>query len=800
MSKPWLGARPYLEADASLFFGRDAEIGIVAEALKTTRLTLLSGARGAGKTSLLRAGVVPRLREAAADNRGARVIVIADAWQGDPLQNLIEQIQSRCAEALPIYDPIRVPRVRPLERVVEHWSMHAELWIILDHFEDYLSAHPNENSEGTLAVELPRIIRRADLRANVLIAMCGEAHAKLGRLAQRLPQLFDRSLRLKLLSLEAARQAIVSPIAVWNRAHPEMPPVVIAPGLIDAVLKNLVANAEAATPPPGTQTLIDPRVLQHSLLELWDKRINPDAVRSPSAALHANSDTVAAAAPVRPISPAMAGAVPPTRKLPTAPMPVKQPPDSGHDRARGRRSFVTLAFLFLVTFAVFGAGAWVLQVGRDTQDESVQQAADKALERARETIAKARARQAERERRIAENGNSPAPEPASAPPMQSENTRIDGPQQAGDSEIATPSPSYVPPPPIEAVGITPPPSRHAEPRLTANARDDRTHRAPSPPAPLSRSPKPAAPTPEQAPTTPAPLTTATASLSLVVPPVPTTAPQLTPPLPSTAPEAAGTSSAPGEATTAGAASAVTSDVPDEAPVAPSTPQPDPSSPPGADPVQGTVGPESVPASDQATPNAPTAVKTAPASAGRRVAVTESTRAAARPKQEKKPQSASSAVPAVAAQSSPSGGFITSARALAPSHSAAALRSGESTELFVDQNGKKAPVHTAAYTIKPGGASPPAIFIHVRDNVQLVHTLRLKRQLEAKGVVVSGIKTVSNGPSDADLRYFRSSEREEARRMVNILQSLNVPIEQPKYIAGFESSATTRQYELWFPSN
>lgn len=793
-TKPWPGARPYLEADASLFFGRDAEIGIVAEALKTCRLTLLSGARGAGKTSLLRAGVVPRLREAA-DNRGARVIVVVDAWQGDPLQNLIEAIQSRCAEVLLTSGPIRVPRVRPLERVIEHWSMHAELWIILDHFEDYLSAHPNENSEGTLAVELPRIIRRADLRANVLLAMRGEAHAKLGRLAQRLPQLFDRALRLKLLSMEAARQAIVSPIAAWNRARPEMQPVAIAPVLVDTVLRDLASDIESTKPPAAeTQALIDPGALQHALLELWDKRIIPDAAHSPSAALRAS--------PVAPAAHA-AGAAPRGRKLPAAPVPAKVHPHAADGRARGGRTFATLAFLFFVTFAVFGAGAWILQAGRDTQAESVQQAADKALERARETIAKAKVRQAEREQRIAENENSPALEPASAPAPQIGNAQID------DPEVATPSPSYVPPPPVEAVGITPPPSRHAEPQLAANARDDRKRRAPSPPAPVSKSPAPATTTPAEAPATPAPLTTATVSPSVVAPQLPaTTSSELTQPLPSTAPpEAAGTAStSPDEATTA-APAALPGVVSDDSAAAPSIAPSDPPPVTGSDPVQGTTGPESVPASapDQAAPGASPAIKPAPASAGRRAVVTDSARAAARPKVEKKPQPAATDVPVVTAQSSPRGGFITSARALAPSSSpftapAPASRSRESSELFTEQSGKKAPVHTAAYTIKLGPASPPAIFIHVRDNAQLVQTLRLKRQLEAKGVVVSGIKTVSNGPSDADLRYFRNSEREEARRMVGILQGLNVRIEEPKYIAGFESSATTRQYELWFPSN
>ncbi|HXO43102.1 MAG TPA: hypothetical protein VN999_16745, partial [Thermoanaerobaculia bacterium] len=59
---PWPGPRPYEEIEWPIFFGRAKEVDQVLQRFSINRLTLLSGASGTGKTSLLRAGIVPRLR------------------------------------------------------------------------------------------------------------------------------------------------------------------------------------------------------------------------------------------------------------------------------------------------------------------------------------------------------------------------------------------------------------------------------------------------------------------------------------------------------------------------------------------------------------------------------------------------------------------------------------------------------------------------------------------------------------------------------------------------------------------
>ena len=64
---PYQGLVPYTEADADWFFGRDEWCEVVGDNLRAYRITVLYGASGVGKSSVLRAGLLRRL-----DGRGAR--------------------------------------------------------------------------------------------------------------------------------------------------------------------------------------------------------------------------------------------------------------------------------------------------------------------------------------------------------------------------------------------------------------------------------------------------------------------------------------------------------------------------------------------------------------------------------------------------------------------------------------------------------------------------------------------------------------------------------------------------------
>ncbi|MBN2802796.1 MAG: serine/threonine protein kinase [Deltaproteobacteria bacterium] len=57
---PYRGLNPFEEEHSSLFFGRDSEIRLILERLKTSPMVVVVGDSGVGKSSLCRAGVIPR--------------------------------------------------------------------------------------------------------------------------------------------------------------------------------------------------------------------------------------------------------------------------------------------------------------------------------------------------------------------------------------------------------------------------------------------------------------------------------------------------------------------------------------------------------------------------------------------------------------------------------------------------------------------------------------------------------------------------------------------------------------------
>ncbi|MDN3544889.1 hypothetical protein QWZ02_10590 [Kinneretia asaccharophila] len=61
--QPWLGLASFSEASRQFFYGREEEVGELVRRVQRKLLTVLFGQSGLGKTSILKAGVVPRLRE-----------------------------------------------------------------------------------------------------------------------------------------------------------------------------------------------------------------------------------------------------------------------------------------------------------------------------------------------------------------------------------------------------------------------------------------------------------------------------------------------------------------------------------------------------------------------------------------------------------------------------------------------------------------------------------------------------------------------------------------------------------------
>jgi WD40 repeat protein len=249
--RPYRGLGFYTEADADWFFGRDTERSLIIAHLRTARLTLLYAESGVGKSSVLRAGVTARLREAAVENleEGESpefIPVVFKDWKDDPVNNLVKAIEREAA--LWSDELANAKRRRPppatlnssgselLDRInATADPLDATFLIILDQFEE-LFGYPAH--QDRFADELAACINARDLRANFLISLREDAYGRIGDLLDtRIKSVYSNYLHLEYLSRDAAREAIEKPVDVYNAARKSADQVRLEPELTDAVLK-----------------------------------------------------------------------------------------------------------------------------------------------------------------------------------------------------------------------------------------------------------------------------------------------------------------------------------------------------------------------------------------------------------------------------------------------------------------------------------------------------------------------------------------------------------------------------------
>jgi len=238
---PYVGLDYFVEEDAGLFFGRDSERKRISGNLRASRLTLLYAESGVGKSSLLRAGVSARLRRHAVRSvveRGVAgvVPVVFGSWRGDPTTDLISALEA-AAGPLAQRDDVEVRR-DSLDHAIEDVAASTQgiPLVILDQFEEHFLGDTGDDDR--FDAELARCVNRRDLRANFLIAIREDAYSLIGsRFKAHIPNVYANFLHLDFLDAEAARAAIVQPLAAFNeRRGTDGAPVSIEPELVEAVI------------------------------------------------------------------------------------------------------------------------------------------------------------------------------------------------------------------------------------------------------------------------------------------------------------------------------------------------------------------------------------------------------------------------------------------------------------------------------------------------------------------------------------------------------------------------------------
>ena len=93
---PWPGLKSFSEACQEFFHGRDAEIDELLRLVRREFLTVLFGRSGLGKTSLLNAGLFPRLRK----QNFLPIYIRLDPTRSD--QSYSDQVKDRINHAYPL--------------------------------------------------------------------------------------------------------------------------------------------------------------------------------------------------------------------------------------------------------------------------------------------------------------------------------------------------------------------------------------------------------------------------------------------------------------------------------------------------------------------------------------------------------------------------------------------------------------------------------------------------------------------------------------------------------------------------
>ncbi len=104
--------------------------------------------------------------------------------------------------------------------------------------------------------------------------------------------------------------------------------------------------------------------------------------------------------------------------------------------------------------------------------------------------------------------------------------------------------------------------------------------------------------------------------------------------------------------------------------------------------------------------------------------------------------------------------------------------------------------------------PPRVYFHVNDSLQRQAASAVKGRLEGltlldgKAMVVPSIDSGTKGPNSKELRFFKSSEKDEAETILSLLNAISPGFRLVDFSGRYETSGEIRprHYEVWFGSD
>jgi hypothetical protein len=277
-ANPYVGLRPFFTDDSLYFFGRDQQISELLCILRQHRFLGVVGSSGSGKSSLVRAGLLPSLL-------GGFLVHDRDRWRtvqikpGDaPIGNLASGLVAGM-EPTPTLESVaqldRDVREGHTDAVIEFLAprleRNANLFLLVDQFEEIFNFRGVDEEDAAQSADLARRKERARRKAeaadfvDLLLALAEQEQLPiyvvltmrsdfLGDcdLFYGLPEALNRGRYLvPRMTREQLREAVECPALVLDAQ--------LAPRLIDHLLNELGDRFDRLP------------VLQHALLRTWDE-------------------------------------------------------------------------------------------------------------------------------------------------------------------------------------------------------------------------------------------------------------------------------------------------------------------------------------------------------------------------------------------------------------------------------------------------------------------------------------------------------------------------------------------------
>ncbi len=258
LENPYKGLRAFQEADAADFFGRqvliDHLLARLANSGETARFLAVVGPSGSGKSSVVKAGLIPALRRGALPHSDQAFIV--EMFPGThPLEELEAALLRAAVNPPPsLIEQLQADErglMRAVKRVLPA-DENTELILIIDQFEEVFTLLDSEASRAHFLDSLLTAIQEPRSRLRVIITLRADFYDR-PLLYEHFGLLMRKSTELVLpLSSAEIEAAIVQPAQRVG--------AVLESGLVQTIL-NDVSEQPGALP-----------LLQYALTELFERR------------------------------------------------------------------------------------------------------------------------------------------------------------------------------------------------------------------------------------------------------------------------------------------------------------------------------------------------------------------------------------------------------------------------------------------------------------------------------------------------------------------------------------------------